>query len=229
MLLPEAHRKTACGHRDRFCRPEPACPRLFESAAAHTDRSRESVEAGWPLSLAVCVERGAAVVQTAAYAGSQPHLRARRVAREPRPHPIVCGLAHRGISPWLQKPFRITPHFTAHALLLTRFKTVTHPGLRHDIAWGDFIRFKFLAQMSNEHTQILRLLCAIWPPHRCQENMMSDNLSRVSGQVHQEVELLGCQMHLVFLNFDLARWNVDAEISNLDHRSLWLELDGRSP
>src|ERR1051325_9403109 len=81
--------------------------------------------------------------------------------------------------------------------------------------------------MSNEHTQILRLLCAIWPPHRCQKNMMSDNLSRVSGQVDQKIELLGRQMYLSFLNFNLARWNVDAEISNLDHRSLWLELEGR--
>src|SRR5579864_8459269 len=83
--------------------------------------------------------------------------------------------------------------------------------------------------MSNEDTQILWLLCAIRPPHRGQQSMMSDDLSRVSGEVHQKVELLRRQMYLLLFNLNLARWNVDTKISDVDHRCLWLERDRHPP
>src|ERR1700741_4024199 len=74
--------------------------------------------------------------------------------------------------------------------------------------------------MSNEHTQIFRLLRAVRSPYSGQQRMVSDHLSGMPGEIYQEVELFWRQVNLYFFYLNLARRNIDTEISDLDHCSL---------
>src|ERR1035438_3131524 len=72
-------------------------------------------------------------------------------------------------------------------------EAVAHPGLGLNVLFAGF-GIEFLAQLADKDAQVLRLVSRLRSPDGGEQGAMGHDLSRVAGQVEQQVELLGGEM-----------------------------------
>src|ERR1039458_7399488 len=69
-------------------------------------------------------------------------------------------------------------------------EAVADPGFGLDVLFAGF-GLELLAQLADKDAQILRLVGRLRSPNRGEQRAMGHDLSRVAGQVEEQVEFLG--------------------------------------
>src|SRR5580704_2454370 len=98
-----------------------------------------------------------------------------------------------------------------------RQKTIPHPRLRLNIL-PRALRFEFPAQLTDKHTEILRLMGGLPSPHSRQQSAMSQGLPRIARHEEQQVELRWRQVQALAAHGDRMRPGINQKVANLDRR-----------
>src|SRR6266699_5248305 len=98
-------------------------------------------------------------------------------------------------------------------------KAVTHPGLGQNIGRGSGIRFDFLPELTNEHTQVFRLLSAGCAPYGREQLAMRDNFVWTTGKIDEQFKFFWRQLQFAATDEDCMCVEIDAEIAIFDHPS----------
>jgi len=108
--------------------------------------------------------------------------------------------------------------------LRARIEAVTDPRLRQDVTWC-CVRFDLLPQVPNKHSQVFVLFYVVVAPDGGEQCAVREDLSRVFDQVNQQIKFFWCQVDFVPTYFNLARFEVNVKISNVE-RDLCALIEG---
>ena len=78
--------------------------------------------------------------------------------------------------------------------MVTGFETIPDPRIRHNIAWGIRRSLEFLAELGDEHAEILDLFRALSSPDRGEQCAMRHDFPGVANQVEQQVKFFWREM-----------------------------------
>src|SRR5262249_46024538 len=97
-----------------------------------------------------------------------------------------------------------------------RFEAITDPGLSEDVTGRGSIGLELFAQLADKYAQVFDLLGAMTSPDRSQQGTMSDDLSRMAGEIDQQIELLGGEMDLASPDSYLVGRQINAKVPQLN-------------
>src|ERR1039458_1750362 len=106
------------------------------------------------------------------------------------------------------------------ALLFAGLEAVSNPWLGDDIARRRCFRLQLLAELANEYAQILNLFRTLPTPDCAQQRPMGYHFAGMACKINQQIKFLRREVNLATTHRDFVRRQIDAEITNLNQRSL---------
>src|SRR2546429_2389531 len=105
-----------------------------------------------------------------------------------------------------------------------QMEAITYPRLGNEIFWIGWVLLDFLAQLIDEHSQILHFISIVWSPHRLQQFRMRNRNIGVRHKVLQKVEFFRRQPGLTISHNNTPQVEIDFDVVESNNLHLAGEL-----